>query len=75
MNKDKRLLITYLIELNLLLDLFLMDNMNTKNKLKDLIILLYEVDPQGSYNKLLNYSRADLKKFIDLNLKNLLEGA
>ena len=76
MNKDnKRQLIIILIELNLLLDLFLFDNINIKNKTQELIILLYTIDSRGSYNKLMTYDKTQLKQFITLNLNNLFEGA
>ena len=72
MNKDnKRQLITILIELNLLLDLFLFDNINIKNKTQELIILLYTIDSRGSYNKLITYDKTQLRQFITLNLNNL----
>ena len=76
MNKDnKRQLIIILIELNLLLDLFLFDNINIKNKTQELIILLYTIDSRGSYNKLMTYDKTQLKQFITLNLNKLFEGA
>lgn len=72
MNKDnKRQLITLLIELNLLIDLFLFDNINIKNKTQELIILLYTIDSRGSYNNIITYDKTQLKQFIKLNLKNL----
>ena len=76
MNKDnKRQLIILLIELNILLDLFLFDNINIKNKTQELIILLYTIDSRGSYNKLMTYDKTQLKQFIKLNLNNLFKGA
>lgn len=72
MEKNKILLITYLIELNILLDLFLINNINIKNKIKDIIILCNTINKEYNYNNLLNYNKKDLKKFIDINLKNLL---
>lgn len=75
MNKDKILLITYLIELNLLLNLFLIDNINIKNKIKDIIIICNDINNEYNYNNLLNYDKKQLKKFIDINLKNLLYDA
>ena len=76
MNKDnKRQLIIILIELNILLDLFLFDNINIKNKTQELIILLYTIDSRGSYNKLMTYDKTQLKQFIKLNLNNLFKGA
>lgn len=76
MNKDnKRQLITLLIELNILLDLFLFDNINIKNKTQELIILLYTIDSRGSYNKIMTYNKTQLKQFITLNLNKLFEGA
>lgn len=76
MNKDnKRQLITLLIELNLLLDLFLFDNINIKNKTQELIILLYTIDSRGSYNNIITYDKTQLKKFITLNLNNLFNNS
>lgn len=70
---NKRQLMTLLIELNLLLDLFLFDNINIKNKTQELIILLYTIDSRGSYNKLITYDKTQLKQFIKLNLNNLFK--
>ena len=75
MNKNKILLITYLIELNILLDLFLINNINIKNKIKDIIILCNNINKEYNYNNLLNYDKKQLKQFIDINLKNLLNDA
>lgn len=72
MNKDKILLITYLIELNILLDLFLINNINITNKIKDIIIICNTINNEYNYNNLLKYDKKQLKKFIDINLKNLL---
>lgn len=72
---NKRQLITLLIELNLLIDLFLFDNINIKNKTQELIILLYTIDSRGSYNKLMTYNKTQLRQFINLNLNNLFKGA
>ena len=72
MEKNKILLITYLIELNILLDLFLINNINITNKIKDIIIICNTINNEHNYNNLLNYNKKDLKKFIDINLKNLL---
>lgn len=73
MTQDKKQLITLLIELNLLLDLFLFDNINIKNKTQELIILLYTIDSKGSYNKLITYNKTQLKYFCEENIKNLLK--
>ena len=73
MNKDKKQLITILIELNLLIDLFLFDNINIKNKTQELIILLYTINPRGSYNKIMTYNDSQLRQFITLNLNKLFE--
>lgn len=72
---NKRQLITLLIELNLLIDLFLFDNINIKNKTQELIILLYTIDSRGSYNNIITYDKTQLKQFITLNLNNLFKGA
>lgn len=70
---NKRQLMTLLIELNLLLDLFLFDNINIKNKTQELIILLYTIDSRGSYNQIMTYDKTQLKQFIKLNLNNLFK--
>lgn len=72
---NKRQLMTLLIELNLLLDLFLFDNINIKNKTQELIILLYKIDSQGSFYKIATYDKSQLRHFIKLNLNNLFKGA
>ena len=73
MNKDKKQLIILLIELNLLLDLFLFDNINIKNKTQELIIILIQLDKKTDFTKILNYNKNQLKYFCEENINNLLK--
>lgn len=70
--KKKGLLIN-LIELRLLLNLFLLDNNNIQNKIKDIIIILMQLDKQKDFTKILKYDKKQLKYFCDKNIKNLLK--
>lgn len=70
--KKKGLLIN-LIELRLLLNLFLLDNNNIQNKIKDIIIILMQLDKQKDFPKILKYDKKQLKYFCDKNIKNLLK--
>lgn len=70
--KKKDLLIN-LIELRLLLNLFLLDNNNIQNKIKDIIIILMQLDKQKDFPKILKYDKKQLKYFCDKNIKNLLK--
>ena len=72
MNKYKELLID-LIELRILLDLFLLDNKNIQNKIKDIIIILMQIDSEKNYTSLLNYNKKQLLNFCNKNIKNLLK--
>ena len=71
MNNNKILLITYLIELNLLLDLFIINNINIQTKIKDIIILCNKLNKDQDHSNLLNYNKDQLKQFININLNNL----
>lgn len=70
--KKKELLIN-LIELRLLLDLFLLDNKNIQNKIKDIIIILLQSDKNTDFTKILDYNTDKLKYFCNENIKNLLK--
>lgn len=70
--KKKELLIN-LIELRILLDLFLLDNNNIQNKIKDIIIILLQTDKQKDFTKILDYKTDQLKYFCNENINNLLK--
>ena len=71
---NKKQLIINLIELNLLLDLFLLDNNNITNKIKDIIIILLQLDKNTTdFTKILKYDKEQLKYFCNENIKNLLK--
>ena len=71
---NKKQLIINLIELNLLLDLFLLDNNNITNKIKDIIIILLQLDKNTTdFTKILKYNKEQLKYFCNENIKNLLK--
>ena len=69
---QKELLIN-LIELRILLNLFLLDNNNIQNKIKDIIIILMQLDKQKDFTKILNYNTDQLKYFCNENIDNLLK--
>ena len=68
----KQLLIN-LIELRILLDLFLLDNNNITNKIKDVIINLMQLDKNTDFTKILKYDKEQLKYFCNENINNLLK--
>ena len=70
--KLKELLIN-LIELRILLDLFLLDNNNITNKIKDVIINLMQLDKNTDFTKILQYDADQLKYFCNENINNLLK--
>lgn len=72
MNKKQQLL-TYLIELNLLLDLFLITNLNITNKIKDIIIVLNSSNTDKDFSNLLNYDKQQLKQFCQMNIENIMK--
>ena len=71
--KMKKQLLINLIELRILLDLFLLDNNNIKNKIKDIIIILLQLDKNTDFTKILDYNTDQLKYFCNENIKNLLK--
>ena len=70
MNKE---LLINLIELRILLNLFLLDNNNIQNKIKDIIIILFQLDKKGDFTKILQYDQEQLEYFCEKNIKNLLK--
>ena len=69
----KKQLLINLIELRLLLNLFLIDNKNTQNKIKDIIIILMQIDKKNDFTKILKYDKDQLKYFCNENINNLLK--
>ena len=69
----KKQLLINLIELRILLDLFLLDNNNITNKIKDIIINLMQLDKNKDFTKLLKYDADQLKYFCNENINNLLK--
>lgn len=70
----KKKLLINLIELRILLDLFLSDNKNIQNKIKDIIIILLQsADKNTDFTKILNYNKDQLKYFCNENINNLLK--
>lgn len=69
----KKQLLINLIELRILLNLFLLDNQNIQNKIKDIIIILMQLDKQKDFTKILNYNKDQLKYFCNENINNLLK--
>ena len=69
----KKELLINLIELRILLNLFLLDNNTIQNKIKDLIIILMQLDKQKDFTKILNYNTDQLKYFCNENINNLLK--
>ena len=70
--KKKELLIN-LIELRILLDLFLLTNKNIQNKIKDIIIILMQLDKKTDFTKILKYDQDQLEYFCNENINNLLK--
>ena len=71
--KMKKQLLINLIELRILLDLFLLDNNNIQNKIKDIIIILIQLDKNTDFTKILDYNPDQLKYFCNENIKTLLK--
>ena len=69
----KKELLINLIELRILLKLFLLDNKNIQNKIKDIIIILMQLDKQKDFTKILKYDKEQLEYFCDKNINNLLK--
>ena len=70
--KKKELLIN-LIELRILLKLFLLTNKNIQNKIKDIIIILMQLDKKTDFTKILKYDQDQLEYFCNENINNLLK--
>lgn len=70
----KKQLLINLIELRLLLNLFLLDNTHIQSKIKDIVIILLQID-KGNENltNILNYNKDQLKYFCEENINNLLK--
>ena len=69
----KKQLLINLIELRILLDLFLLDNNNITNKIKDIIINLMQLDKKTDFTKILKYNKEQLEAFCNENINNLLK--
>ena len=69
----KKQLLINLIELRILLDLFLLDNNNITNKIKDIIINLMQLDKKTDFTKILKYNKEQLEYFCNENINNLLK--
>jgi len=69
----KKQLLINLIELRILLNLFLIDNKNIQNKIKDIIIILMQLDKKTDFTKILKYDKDQLKYFCNENINNLLK--
>ena len=69
----KKQLLINLIELRLLLNLFLLNNKNIQNKIKDIIIILMQLDKKTDFTKILQYDADQLKYFCNKNINNLLK--
>ena len=69
----KKQLLINLIELRILLDLFLLDNNNITNKIKDIIINLMQLDKNTDFTKILQYDKEQLEYFCNENINNLLK--
>ena len=69
----KKELLINLIELRILLDLFLLSNKNIQNKIKDIIIILMQLDKTKEFTKILKYDKKQLEYFCNENINNLLK--
>lgn len=69
----KKQLLINLIELRILLNLFLLDNKNIQNKIKDIIIILFQLDKKTDFTKILKYDKDQLEYFCNENINNLLK--
>lgn len=69
----KKELLINLIELRILLDLFLLNNNNIQNKIKDIIIILMQLDKTKDFTKILKYDKDQLTYFCNENINNLLK--
>ena len=69
----KKELLISLIELRILLNLFLLDNNTIQNKIKDIIIILFQLEQNTDFTKILQYDADQLKYFCNENINNLLK--
>ena len=69
----KKQLLINLIELRIMLKLFLVDNTNVQNKIRDIVIVLMQMDKEKDYTNILNYNKAQLTEFCNVNIDNLLK--
>ena len=69
----KKKLLINLIELRLLLNLFLISNINIQNKINEIIIILMEIDKTTNFTKIRQYDKEQLKYFCNTNINNLLK--
>lgn len=70
----KKQLLINLIELRLLLNLFLLDNTHIQSKIKDIVIILLQIDKENeNLTNILNYNKDQLKYFCEENINNLLK--
>lgn len=69
----KKELLINLIELRILLNLFLLDNKNIQNKIKDIIIILFQLEKNTDFTKILKYDKKQLEYFCNENINNLLK--
>ena len=69
----KKELLIKLIELRLLLNLFLFDHHTVQNKIKDVIIILFQLDKNTNFTKILQYDKEQLEYFCKENINNLLK--
>lgn len=73
MKNNKKQLLINLIELRLLLNLFLLNNNNIQNKIKDIIIILMQLDKNTDFIKILKYDQEQLEYFCNENINHLLK--
>lgn len=70
----KKQLLINLIELKLLLNLFLLDNTHIQSKIKDIVIILLQIDKENeNLTNILNYNKDQLIYFCNENINNLLK--
>ena len=70
----KKQLLINLIELRLLLSLFMLENTHTQSKIKDIIIILLQIDKENeNLTNILNYNKDQLIYFCNENINNLLK--
>ncbi len=70
----KKQLLINLIELRLLLSLFMLNNTHIQSKIKDIVIILLQIDKENeNLTNILNYNEKQLKYFCKENINNLLK--